>query len=249
MTDVEENVFQGGIGYCRRFIQRFAYFFGKDQIYMADDTIVYFQQGKIDNERKVMRDINGHFVMEPVTLELLMQKLQRIGNCDAQVEEPYTIFKRHPDHQDGDTSCAAYTGPVAIIGLRKARPCHPQRNMFSKSHCSSFLVLNVTVLVEKGVFFKPWKLWEDLEFCNHADKQGLTVLKMKYFEFRKVHSRDSNSLYIWSKKEIVPENNAFDNRFRNDSKVVAILSNFIKGLKITKNAFIKDFEMKNSKHI
>merc|ERR1719282_62142 len=103
--------------------------------------------------------------MEPITLDLLNKKLQRIGSSDAKVEEPYTHFKRHPNYHDGDKSCAAYTGPVAIIGLRKARLCHPQRNMFKKSHCSSFLLLNNKVLVDNGVLFKPWKAWEDLEFC------------------------------------------------------------------------------------
>ena len=63
-----------------------------------------------------------------------------------------------------------------------------------------------------------------------------------YFEFRKVHSKDSNSMYIWSKKEVVPPNNAIDNRFRNDSKVLATLINFVKGLKLKK--FDSRYKMK-----
>ena len=96
--------------------------------------------------------------------------------------------------------------------------------------------------MNNGVLFKPWKAWEDLEFCNHADEQGLNVLKMMYFEFRKVHSKDSNNLYTWSKKEVVPQNNAIDNRFRNDSKVLATLINFVKGLKLKK--FDSRYKMK-----
>ena len=39
--DIEENVYNGGIGFSRRFIQRFASWYDIKYFFMADDNIVY----------------------------------------------------------------------------------------------------------------------------------------------------------------------------------------------------------------
>ena len=44
MLDIpDENVNNGGIGYARRFIQRFCHVYSIKNFYMADDSIVYIQ--------------------------------------------------------------------------------------------------------------------------------------------------------------------------------------------------------------
>ena len=43
MNDVQVDVYQGGVGYVRRFIQRFADCVKINDFYMCDDTIVYFR--------------------------------------------------------------------------------------------------------------------------------------------------------------------------------------------------------------
>ena len=48
MNDVTEDIDQGGVGYVRRFMQRFAHFWDINNFYMCDDMMIYFQQGKID---------------------------------------------------------------------------------------------------------------------------------------------------------------------------------------------------------
>ena len=73
-----------------------------------------------------------------------------------------------------------------MIGARKHRTKKAQRNMFRKSHCTSFMKINNKVLVEKGILFKPWRALEDLHFSNDVDQEeGLNVVKLTNIEFVK----------------------------------------------------------------
>ena len=235
MNDIEENVEQGGIGYARRFIQRFAYRFNFNQFYFADDTIIYFQKGKVGRNGMVLRDSQNYIKMVPASLIEITNGIKEIGSADTFV--PNCIeFEAHENFSQS-RKIQAYSGPKSgfgIIGLRKYRLKRPQVNLFNKSHCQSFFyIVNNDSLVENNILFNPWQAWEDLCFSNDVDsKTDKHVAKLQFYEFRKIHGRDSLKLYTWSENEKVPLTKNIDTKYRNDDKVKSVMKNFLKSLRI-----------------
>ena len=75
MLDIEEDVCQGGIGYVRRFMQRFAYHQGVDFFYMCDDSIIYFKTGILDKDNHIRRNDRGLIEMEPVSFARVVKEM------------------------------------------------------------------------------------------------------------------------------------------------------------------------------
>ena len=233
MEDIEEDVYEGGVGYVRRFIQRFADLQNIDSFYMCDDSIVYFRRGKTLNGI-VQRNDNGIIEMENVSFLDLHMEVNKIGSNSFQVPEIHREYERHPDCENGSIQIDSYSGPFnefGIIGARKYRPKLGQRNMFSKTHCTSFMKINNKALIKKGLLFKPWKALEDLHFCNDVDQAGFNVVKLSYFEFIKAHSRDPLDLYIWNANEVVG-NNLQPSSDIQERKIQVIMTHFARTVKV-----------------
>ena len=188
MTDVVENIDVGGIGYTRRFIQRFCFDYDIKGFYMVDDTLVYLKQLLSTEES------------QPINMLHLHKQFQQIGSTNHNVPSNMTDFDRHDRIQDPNV-IAAYSGPLdeyAFIGARKNRGIQTKIKTFhAKRHVSSFFWINNDILVKKEILFEPWKVWEDLQISNEADAKGLNVVKLNAIEFTKIHGRDSSLLYEW----------------------------------------------------
>ena len=200
---------------------------------MTDDTICYIKSFQ-DNE-------DGHGLMITNFLELHKQFMQ-IGSEIDNVPSTHKIYKRHEAYDDKSEVIASYSGPkkeFAIIGPKKAR--NNSKSIFSapsKKHCTSFFWINNEVLLEKNILFEPWQAWEDLKLFNEADEKELNVVKMNFFEFTKIHSRDNSAvLYEWSDKDFgmiddtgstIPHSN-----------IEKVLLGFLKSLRI------KEFDFSN----
>ena len=109
MKDVQVDVYQGGVGYVRRFIQRFADYVQIDDFYMCDDTIVYFRH-----------------LMENMTFVQLNEVLSKIGSNTEDLSAGWGIdwdYQPHPDRDPRSSiKIKTYSGPIekfGIIGIRK----------------------------------------------------------------------------------------------------------------------------------
>ena len=60
MIDISENIYNGGVGYARRFIQRFCMEYKIKSFYMADDSIVYLSRTCGPNGQSQNINMNMH---------------------------------------------------------------------------------------------------------------------------------------------------------------------------------------------
>ena len=198
MNDIRETVSNGGIGYARRFIQRFCHEMGIKGFYMADDTIIYL--------KKVL-EINGR--PKCISMLELHEDFKKIGSVTSPLPIHLGNYEKHPDVPEAN-SVASYSGPLntfALIGPRKKRTIqYAIKTFHSKRHVSSFFWMNNDLLVQQGLFFEPWNAWEDLKLSNDADDKGLHVVKVNSFEFTNIHAKDQCLLYEWHEDDYNTKN-------------------------------------------
>ena len=217
MNDIEENVDIGGIGYARRFIQRFCYEYNVKGFYMADDSLVYLKQFQSLSEES-----------KNISMLTLHNQLQKIGSVTENVPMTVGDYEHHEMYPDSKV-IASYSGPqetFALIGARKTRASNQIKTLHAKRQCTSFYWMNNSLLVERNILFQPWKAWEDLNLSNQADADSLNVVKLMSIEFVKIHSRDNLILYEWKDSDF-----RFDQMSakQSDVKMVEkILLNFVK---------------------
>ncbi len=203
MPDVDERVENGGVGYARRFIQRFAHRLNISSFFMSDDLNAKFYKTVTNGKGVTKKDeTTGHIAYEPATLLEIIKHVTKIGEegLPMDVEE---AFEPHNDYKstDAEESIAAYTGPkrtYGIIGIFKCSQ-RPSRftKPFQKRHCTSFVWLNNDKLMAEGLLYQPWQAHEDLNMNNRVDRKGFHVLKMYGFKVFKQQLQDSCFLYPW----------------------------------------------------
>ena len=225
MKDCVSTVDNGGVGYARRFIQRFCYYLNIDCFYMCDDEIIYIQRVPMQQNLS-MPQLHDYFT--------------KIGSDVEQVPEALE-YKRHPNFNPDSITIDSYSGPrndFAIIGVKKRNKfSNSATQPYSKKHCSSLFWMNNKVLMEKKILFRPWMAWEDLTLCNDADAKGLHVVKMNSFELTKVASRDTTLLYEWQDIDF----NIHESENRSEvSKVHGSLLRHLKSIKIKRVACDED---------
>ena len=230
MDDIDETVHNGGIGFARRFIQRFAHVFNIDRFFLSDDSILYLKQG-------ISSSTNSGLQMEHIRLLKLNNYLSQLGNDYHEVPKEHRHFERHPHSEPNSIKTLAYSGPFSsfgIIGFRICRRTHRNFNSyFAKKHCCCLVYLNNKALVNNEIFYKPWKAKEDLVLCNDADKCGLTVLKFNLFEVFKVNikSQFDNLLYKWTDCDVMGGGLRPYHQF-NREEVVKKMSTYLHTLRI-----------------
>ena len=164
----EVTVDNGGVGYARRFIQRFCRHMKINSFYMCDDSIIYLQKVPLQQNLS-MPEIHEHFL--------------RIGSDVEEVPEGLD-FNRYPSLPPDSTTIESYSGPrndFAIIGVKKRNKYSDSVKIsYSKKHCSSFFWINNKILMDNKILFEPWTAWEDLKLCNDVDAKSLNVVKMNY---------------------------------------------------------------------
>jgi len=79
MTDVEENSANGGVGFSRRFIERFAVTFGKGSYVEGDDLLVELKMACKDEDGNVHRLRDGEIKYGYATLADFVNQVERIG--------------------------------------------------------------------------------------------------------------------------------------------------------------------------
>ena len=221
--DIEENVFNGGIGFSRRFIQRFASWFDIKHFFMADDNIVYICHGAQDKNVVSFLQLNA--------------SVSKIGSEKHQVPEKHLQFQRHEDIKtSASNTVAAFTGPLCqfgVIGFRKTRGTPGNfKSWFAKKHCCSLLFINNQDLLSKNVLFKPWKAWEDLHFCNEAEDKGLIVIKLNAFSVTKQRGTVFSDLYTWDENDKITRKD-IDSYQGDEKSIEKLMTRFLKSLRIS----------------
>lgn len=246
MTDISETVYNGGVGFARRFIQHFAHHHKLDRFWMADDNIIYIKECAVSDLNQIVDNGNG-LEMVPTTLWKIHETFKRIGSREENVPATKGVFECLQEF-DGETNkrlIAAFTGPFedfGILGMRKMRPSHNKfKEMFAKKHLSSLMFINNDALMRHNILFKPWPVWEDLNICNDCEAAKLTVLKLYCYEFAKVSSHNKDLLYTWTDDDQVPE----DFYPSTNREIIKLLHRFLKGLRFKHI----NFEVSQMSHI
>ena len=196
---------EGGIGYARLFIQRFAFCLDLEYVFVIDDNMAMMSEAEFStdalfgNERKVLRNDNGIMKMQRCSFLKPLTDLQKIVEGK---EIPQRKYEPHPlkdEFEAQHVPLYTYTGPAklfgeeqhgsyGILGLMRSIP--KAVNPFAKTQVYAAVLLNVTSTVNKGVYYRPWPCWEDLRFNDDCDKAGLWVVKCNRYSFFKVQYKD-----------------------------------------------------------
>ena len=229
LQDVEENVYVGGIGYSRRLIQHFASWFNIPFFFMADDNIVYLKHGAKDEN--------------VISFKKLYDNVSMIGSVNDEVPENHMPFQPHQDVEiSKHNTLAAYSGPFqnfGIIGFRKTRGIVGNfKSWHAKKHCCSLLLINNKMLLEKKIFYKPWKCWEDLNFCNETENNDLIVLKLNVFGVTKQRATMSSNLYTWDEND---KTSSIESYQGDKKSIEKLMLKFLKSLRISKPVYGEQF--------
>ena len=207
----------GGIGYARLFIQKFAFSLELEYVFMIDDNIVMMSEAEFSKDHmpgkevKVLRDDSGGMQMRRCTFLKPLSSLQKI----VQGKDTPTVADRehesHPlknDYEAQGFPLYTYTGPAklfrdkqhgsyGVLGLMRSVP--KAVSPFMKTQVYAVVLLNVKSTVDKGVFYRPWPCWEDLRFNDDCDKAGLWVVRCNRYSFVKVQYKD------WIESLVLPQ--------------------------------------------
>ena len=85
--------------------------------------------------------------------------------------------------------------------------------------------------MKRGILFKPWVAWEDLNICNVAEDNGLKVVKLNAYAMVKSRTTLGSDIYIWNDSDMITRNSSRD---CDEKKIVKLISRFIKSIKIAK---------------
>ena len=85
--------------------------------------------------------------------------------------------------------------------------------------------------MKRGILFKPWVAWEDLNICSVAEDHGLTVVKLNAYAMVKSRTTLGNDIYIWNDSDMITGNSSSDS---NEKKIAKTMVRFIKSIKIAK---------------
>ena len=207
----------GGIGYARLFIQKFAFSLELEYVFMIDDNIAMMSEAEFSRDHmpgkevKVLRDDSGVMQMRRCTFLKPLTSLQKIVQGK---DTPTMADREHESHPLKDDFEAqgfplyTYTGPAklfrdkqhgsyGVLGLMRSVP--KAVSPFMKTQVYAVILLNVKSTVDKGVFYRPWPCWEDLRFNDDCDKAGLWVVRCNRYSFVKVQYK------AWIESLVLPQ--------------------------------------------
>ena len=85
--------------------------------------------------------------------------------------------------------------------------------------------------MKRGILFKPWVAWEDLNICSVAEDHGLTVVKLNAYAMVKSRTTLGNDIYIWNDSDMITGNSSSDS---NEKKIAKTMVRYIKSIKVAK---------------
>ena len=158
---------EGGIGYARLFIQKFAFSLELEYIFMIDDNMAMMSEAEFatdhisGKERKVLRDDNGVMQMRRGTFLKALKSLQRIMQGKDTPPMADGEYESHPLRHNFEAEGSplyTYTGPAklfgdkqhgsyGILGLMRSFP--KAVSPFIKTQVYAVVLLNVKSTVEK----------------------------------------------------------------------------------------------------
>ncbi len=207
MVDCQYDVKEGGIGFARLFIQRFALALQRSQIIMMDDnipTMLELRTEKKGSKEVVVRDDHGRGQLVNIPLFKVLKHLEKLFDCEGNILPPKAVgqYICHPEVKQGLHS---YTGPsekYGILGISK-----PRQNMlrckiaFRKTNVYSLVMLNLEALEKAGIWYKDYPAREDLNINSDCDEKGLWICKNYKFIMTKQPMIISSlpDIYEWSK--------------------------------------------------
>ncbi|CAH1787208.1 unnamed protein product [Owenia fusiformis] len=183
LSDVEEDVYEGGVGFARRFIQMFSEEFHLDTIFMVDDNVSFFKTAKLIEGTSQVERKDGHLEMEVTPLFHILKHYEQLGSKTKSLPCPPHNFTPHQSSPDG--SIQSYTGEMSsfgIVGMMKYQKGSLNvKNPFHTTHVFSVVFVNIKALHERNIKYKAWQVFEDLNINNDVDNAGLHVVKFNRF--------------------------------------------------------------------
>ncbi|CAM9276756.1 unnamed protein product, partial [Phaeothamnion confervicola] len=187
----------GGIGFARRFIQRFAHEKELRWVWMLDDNVQICYEVNVKSDGKELVPCSFDRVMtamerlvDPHDLEshkLLKRRQQQKGGGINQRQPPASEAASDLCLKDyvGSSDCGKEYGIIGINRdpVRLQRDCQEeiQKPFLASYSVYSFCYLNVAATCAAGVLY-PCKQWaEDVEFNHLVDEAGLRVCKVNLF--------------------------------------------------------------------
>ena len=203
-TDDEANVNEGGIGFARLFIQLFAERYNMDYIFVLDDNISHLYEA-VREERDGMeimaRDENNCLQLQNVAMFAVLREMELLHEHQNQ-KPPAKAYCSFPvSRQCCDLH--GYTGSpdqYAITGIMKSQKFVRQMTQpFGKVHVFSLVLLNIKILAQNKIRYKPFQVYEDFTINNACDKAGLWVCKYRKFVMAKTHLATwMPRVYVWT---------------------------------------------------
>ena len=181
------TVKDGGIGYARLFGQCLAYWLGLKAVWMLDDNILQcwkipynWNNGKPDPS-------------EPASFAEVMIHIESLFQDCSWERSLYPNMKEQAENAlqlSGKRTLQEIVGGFdryGVVGLCRGQQWRQNISQPIKRSYSvySFFLLNVAKTWEKGLLFPCRPIWEDIEFNNFLDENGLMVCKMQVFSHEK----------------------------------------------------------------
>lgn len=193
---------EGGIGYARHFIQRWAKANGIPFVWMLDDNVEACHELNVETAE-------GEY--EPCSFTHVMNSLERLmlaGDSKTIVVptapnalgtqtniQEYVSDRRILDTTLPEGRKIATVGDLSgspdqygVIGIRRNVSSNErgERKPFGVTHSVySFCLLNVDSTVSKQAFYPMKRFWEDIEFNHVVDEKGLMVCMFRKFSHSK----------------------------------------------------------------
>ena len=206
MIDCEYDVEQGGIGFARLFIQRFALALQRSQIIVMDDnipTLWELRTEKSGGTEVVVRDEHGRGQMVSIPLFKVLKQLEKQFDYEGNLPPPKGIgqYECYPNVRQGLHSYTGPSGRYGILGISKAgQNMLRRKTAFKKTNVYSLVMLNLEALEEAEIWYKPWPAREDLNINSDCDEKGLWVCKYHFIMTKQFMKSTLSDIYEWGEE-------------------------------------------------
>ena len=231
LPDCDVDMYSGGVGFARRFIQLFAEQLNLKKVFMLDDNIHLISRcipevitAKFSLDMKLDQSVE----IQNIPFFDALKRLENLFNCE---KRPMSANFENYMLDDLDSDCIAnkdvhtYTGPKGSYGITGIVQYNSGsstfRSEFRKAHVHSLVLVNIAALKERSILYKPWQVYEDLNINNDCDEKKLTVCKFNRLMFCKKSLKPwMPTVYIWSEKDIIRKDQRYNTMRERSSKII-----------------------------
>jgi hypothetical protein len=182
------KVDEGGIGYARLYIQLIAQALKLPAVWMVDDNVQTCWETRCNGETVTKDNVS----LNRCSFADVMMQIEGLfwppPESQQYTQDDCRHFERPFDGSDGFCkSLLDVTGPwkcYGVVGINRGSTTRQKSIKYpiSRTHSIySFFLMNVEDTVAKGLFYPAKPVWEDVEFLNLLDENGMNCCKIRKF--------------------------------------------------------------------